>query len=116
MFGTVKRTLCEIVLAAGTFGIVGCNITPTTAPDEYVEIISEEALQHEVDYFNNKQYGTLIDLITKRNARLDAESRRMSELFKDSSILKLPLELKTSAAERTLFALAYAMNGDYQNA
>ncbi len=114
--GFVKTTLCEIVLTASTFGMVGCNITPTTAPKEYVEEIAENVLQHEVDYFNNRQYSTLIDLITKRNAHLDAENKRAKERSQSSGNFALPIEMKTGAAERTMAALGYAMLGDYPNA
>ena len=73
-------------------------------------------MQHEVDYFNKGQYSTLIDLISKRNARLEVESRKVAEQFRNSNILSFPLVLKAGASERTLFALGYAMNGDYPNA
>ncbi len=115
MFSAVKRTLCELVLAAGTFGMVGCNITPTTAPKEFAEEIAENVLQHEVDYFNNSQYSTLIDLITKRKTYIDAENRRIAEQFRNSGILTIAPELKTGATERTMAALGYAMLGDYPN-
>ncbi len=111
MSGAVKRTLCEIILAAGLFG---CT-TPATAPEEYIEIITEEVLQHEIDYFNNKQYNTLIDLITKRKARTETENRISAEQYRNLGIPQ-PIEVKISAAERTMAALGYAMLGDYPNA
>ncbi len=116
MFTTVKRTLCELILAAVAVTGVGCTARPVPAPAEYAEEHVENVVQHAIGYFDKRQYSTLVDLMQKRNAYLNAENKRIAEEFRSSGILAIPPEQKPSASERTLLALAYAMKGDYPNA
>jgi hypothetical protein len=113
MFTTVKRTLCELVLAAGALGLTGCISGPTNAPREYAEESVENVVQHAIGYFNNKEYETLIDLISKRTNYLDDRNKKIAGHFKRLGIYAPQPEQKLSASEQTLYALAYAMNGNY---
>lgn len=76
-FGAVKQTLCGLVLAAGAVTEIGCTTKSASAPTEYAEEHVENVVQHAVNYFNKRQYSTLIDLMQKRNNYLTLRTKEL---------------------------------------
>lgn len=117
MFTTVKRTLCELVLAAGTFGIIGCGATPSeTVPRCQAEQQTENVVKQAIDYFTNKEYAKAQGLIEQRWEYLGEEYRIRNEIQqKMATGMPVPVP-ELSPSELAILALSYAMNKHYDKA
>ena len=81
MFATVKRTLCELVLAAGTAGFFGCTAIPSEyVPQNEAEQQSEDVVKQATDYFTKREYAKAQGLLEQRWNYLNQEYKSRNEL------------------------------------
>ncbi len=117
MFTKVKRTLCELVLAAGAFGITGCGAIPSEyVPQDEAEQQSEDVVKQAIDYFTNKEYAKAQGLLEQRFNYLKQEYRINNELQQRLATgIPVPLP-ELNPSELAVLALSYAMNNHYDKA
>ncbi len=117
MFTKVKRTLCELVLAAGAFGIVGCGAIPSEyVPQDEAEQQSEDVVKQAIDYFTNKEYAKAQGLLEQRWNYLNQDYRIRNDL-QQKLATGMPVPIPAlSPSELAVLALSYAMNNHYNNA
>src|SRR5574342_627655 len=111
MFTTVKRTLCELVLAAGAFGMIGCGAVPSAyVPQQQAEQESQNVVKQAVDYFVDKEYAKVQGLLEQRWQHLsDDYKTRCEQQQKAPTGMPVPLP-ELSPSEEAMLALSYAMN------
>ncbi len=114
MFGAVKRTLCEIVLA---LGLAGCSMVPSQhVPSQQAEQKAESVIKQAIDYFVNKEFAKSQGLLEQRWDHLWRQNIQIRQELQKSNNAAIVPELKLSPSEEALLALTYAMNNHYDKA
>jgi uncharacterized protein HemY len=117
MFTTVKRTLCELVLTAGTFGLFGCGAVQSEyVPRQQAEQQTENVVKQAIDYFTDKEYAKAQGLLEQRWNYLSNEYKIQNELQQKAATgIPVPLP-ELSPSELAVLALSYSMNKHYDKA
>ncbi len=116
MFGAVKRTLCEIVLAGFAILPIGCGaIQSESVPGQQAEQQTKSVIKQTIDYFVNKEFAKAQGLLEQRWDYLGKEYRAKLEVAQKTPSIFVPVPQLTPS-EEALLALSYSMNNHYDKA
>jgi len=113
---TVERTLCGLVLALSAVLLSACNTSPSRHVDrKAAEESVDNVVKTAATYFNNRDYENIEKLFDERSVYITTTNNQMKLQVQNLPGIIVP-ELKFTPSERTILALAYAMNGKYDDA
>ena len=113
MFGPVKRTLCELVLAACAVFSTGCGALPSESVSQVEAEQKEPVHKRALEYILDRNYTRAQGLLEQRNKYLQEEHKRAQSALGVPMYNVQTLPTHLTPTEQTLLALTYAHTRHY---